>query len=275
MNRTGLKRDTIDKFYTNLNIASQCIRWFNENINIKNTDVIIEPSAGNGSFIDGLRNISSNCLFYDIEPEHTDIMRQDFLEYSTSNINGFGPNTKIHVVGNPPFGRQATLAIQFIKKSCSFAHSISFILPKSFKKDSMRNKIPREFHLVFESDLPEKSFSVDGDDVNVPCVFQIWEKRDELREKPTVEKPIGFEFVTKQHPHDISFRRVGVNAGVVDTETDNKSPQSHYFIRFTNDSNLNDNVERVRNLQYETNNTVGPRPISKTEVLHAFNQTFW
>jgi len=271
MNRTGLKRDTIDKFYTNLNIASQCIRWFSENINIENTDVIIEPSAGNGSFINGLRELSSNCLFYDIEPEHADIIKQDFLEYSTSNINGFDPNTKIHVVGNPPFGRQATLAIQFIKKSCSFAHSISFILPKSFKKDSMRNKIPREFHLVFESDLPEKSFSVDGDDVNVPCVFQIWEKRDELRDKPIVEKPIGFEFVTKQDPHDISFRRVGVNAGVVDTKTENKSPQSHYFIRFTNDSNLNDNVERVRNLQYEMNNTVGPRSISKPEVIHAFN----
>ena len=271
MNRTGLKRDTIDKFYTNLNIASQCIRWFSENINIENTDVIIEPSAGNGSFINDLRELSSNCLFYDIEPEHADIIKQDFLEYSTSNINGFDPNTKIHVVGNPPFGRQATLAIQFIKKSCSFAHSISFILPKSFKKDSMRNKIPREFHLVFESDLPEKSFSVDGDDVNVPCVFQIWEKRDELRDKPIIEKPIGFKFVTKNNPHDISFRRVGVNAGVIDTKTDNKSPQSHYFIRFTNDSNLNDNVERVRNLQYEMNNTVGPRSISKQEVIHAFN----
>jgi len=271
MNRTGLKRDTIDKFYTNLNIASQCIRWFSENINIENTDVIIEPSAGNGSFINDLRELSSNCLFYDIEPEHADIIKQDFLEYSTSNINGFDPNTKIHVVGNPPFGRQATLAIQFIKKSCSFAHSISFILPKSFKKDSMRNKIPREFHLVFESDLPEKSFSVDGDDVNVPCVFQIWEKRDELRDKPIIEKPIGFKFVTKNNPHDISFRRVGVNAGVIDTKTDNKSPQSHYFIRFTNDSNLNDNVERVRNLQYATNNTVGPRSISKPEVIRAFN----
>lgn len=271
MNRTGLKRDTIDKFYTNLNIASQCIRWFSENINIENTDVIIEPSAGNGSFIDGLRALSSKCLFYDIEPEHADIIKQDFLEYSTSNINGFDPNTKIHVVGNPPFGRQATLAIQFIKKSCSFAHSISFILPKSFKKDSMRNKIPREFHLVFESDLPEKSFCVDGDDVNVPCVFQIWEKRDELRDKPIVEKPVGFKFVTKRDPHDISFRRVGVNAGVVDTKTENKSPQSHYFIRFTNDSNLNDNVEQVRNLQYATNNTVGPRSISKPEVIHAFN----
>ena len=248
MNRTGLQRDTIDKFYTNLNIASQCICWFKENIDIENTDIIIEPSAGNGSFINGLRELSSNCLFYDIEPEHTDIIKQDYLEYSISSINEIDPNTKIHVVGNPPFGRQSTLAIQFIKKSCTFAHSISFILPKSFKKNSMRNKIPRNFHLIFEHELPEKSFSVDNEHVNVPCIFQIWEKRDELRDIPIVEKPIGFEFVTKKDPHDISFRRVGVNAGVVDTETQNKSSQSHYFIRFTNKCNLNDNVVALRAL---------------------------
>ena len=131
MNRTGLQRDTIDKFYTNLNIASQCIRWFSENINIENTDVIIEPSAGNGSFIDGLRNISNNCLFYDIEPEHPDVVKQDFLNYSALNIKRVDPNTKIHVVGNPPFGRQSTLAIRFIKNACSFANTISFILPNS------------------------------------------------------------------------------------------------------------------------------------------------
>ena len=271
MNLTGLQRDTIDKFYTKINVASQCIRWVSEHINIDNTDVVIEPSAGNGSFIDGLRNISNHCLFYDIEPEHPDVMKQDFLEYSHSKLDEYGSNIKIHVVGNPPFGRQSSLAIKFIKNACLFANSISFILPNSFKKDSMRNKIPREFHLIFESNLPQKSFSVDSGDVNVPCVFQIWEKKDVLRNKPEVEKPIGFEFVTKNDPHDISFRRVGVNAGVVDTETDNKSPQSHYFIRFTNDCNLNDNVARVRKLQYETNNTVGPKSISKPEVIRAFN----
>jgi predicted RNA methylase len=271
MNLTGLQRNTIDKFYTKINVASQCIRWVSEHINIDNTDVVIEPSAGNGSFIEGLRNISNHCLFYDIEPEHPDVIKQDFLEYSHSKLDEYGSNIKIHVVGNPPFGRQSTLAIRFIKNACSFAHSISFILPCSFKKDSMRNKIPREFHLVFERELPEKSFSVDGKDINVPCVFQIWEKRKVLRNKPEVEKPIGFEFVTKNDPHDISFRRVGVNAGVVDTETNNKSPQSHYFIRFTNNCNLNDNVTRVRKLQYETNNTVGPKSISKPEVIQAFN----
>ena len=54
-----------------------------------------------------------------------------------NNLN----SRKIHVIGNPPFGRQSSLAIKFIKKSCSFSDTISFILPKSFKKDSMKKSI--------------------------------------------------------------------------------------------------------------------------------------
>jgi len=273
MNRTGLKRDTIDKFYTKPDVAAQCIQWTSDNISINKTDILIEPSAGNGSFIEGMRGLSDICKFYDIAPEHGDIEKRDFLEFdSISELGDIGLNQKIHVIGNPPFGRQSSLAIKFIKKACSFAHSISFILPNSFKKGSLRNKIPRNFHLLFESYLLDTSFSVEGDDVNVPCVFQIWEKRDVLRDKVVVEKPIGFKFVSMNDQHDISFRRVGVNAGVVDTNTSEKSPQSHYFIQFTNGRGIADNVERVRTLQYETNNTVGPRSISKPEVICAFNR---
>jgi len=268
MNQTGLWRDTIDKFYTKPNVASQCIQWMREYISMGSLDTIIEPSAGNGSFINDLRKLSNNCMFYDIAPEHPDVIQQDFLEYENARATS---DTKIHIAGNPPFGRQSATAIKFIKKAALFAATISFILPKSFKKDSMRSKIPLQFHLVFESDLSENSFSVDGRDVNVPCVFQIWERRDVLRVKPSKDEPNGFCFVAKNDPHDISFRRVGVNAGKVDVKTEDKSPQSHYFIRFTNEHSLAENVERVRNLLYQTDNTVGPKSISKPEVICAFN----
>ena len=62
------------------------------------------------------------------------------------------------------------------KKSCNFCNSISFILPKSFKKDSLKKSFPLNFHLIYEGDLPDKSFLVDGVEYDVPCVFQIWEK---------------------------------------------------------------------------------------------------
>ena len=62
--------------------------------------------------------------------------------------------------------------------------------------------------------------------------FQIWEKKTTKRIIPEKLIPKKFSFVKKEEPHDISFRRVGVYAGRIDKETENKSFQSHYFIKF-------------------------------------------
>ena len=128
--KTGLNRNIIDKYYTKDTTVNFCINLIKQYIQIEQNDLIIEPSAGNGSFILGIKTLSSNFLFYDLEPEHHEIIQKDYL----SSENEFKSN-KIHIIGNPPFGRQSSLAIKFIKKSCLFCDTISFILPKSFKKD--------------------------------------------------------------------------------------------------------------------------------------------
>ena len=106
-------------------------------IDIDDNDIIIEPSAGNGSFIDEIKKTVNNYIFYDIEPENDEIIEQDYLLVNSDDFK----DCNIHVVGNPPFGRQSSLAIKFIKKSCEFCDTISFILPKSFKKDNLKNHL--------------------------------------------------------------------------------------------------------------------------------------
>ena len=179
---------------------------------------------------------------------------------------------KIHIIGNPPFGRQSSLAIKFIKKSCEFCDSISFILPKSFKKDSLKKSFPLNFHLIFEIDLPDKSFLVDGKEHNVPCIFQIWDKKQTNRIINEKLEPLNFIFVKKTENPDISFRRVGVNAGTLDIKIDEKNIQSHYFIKFTNGKSITDNINKLSTITYEFNNTVGPKSISKQEIIFKFNQ---
>lgn len=232
-------------------------------------DLIIEPSAGNGSFIEGIKTLTNHFKFYDLEPENDEIVKQDYLQYDYSDNKD--TDMKIHVIGNPPFGRQSSLAIKFIKKSCEFCNSISFILPKSFKKDSMKNKFPLNFHLVCERDLPENSFLVNGIEHDVPCVFQIWEKRRTNRAVSEKIKPVNFMFVKKTENPDISLRRVGVNAGRIDTNIDEKGIESHYFIKFTNDKSIDENIQRLSQITYEFNNTVGPKSLSKPEVISRFN----
>ena len=169
------------------------------------------------------------------------------------------------------------MAIKFIKKSCQFCNSISFILPKSFKKESLKKTFPLNFHLILEIDLPINAFLVENIEHNVPCVFQIWKKLE--TERAIVEKlePNNFKFVKKTEDSDISFRRVGVNAGTIDTNIDDKSVQSHYFIKFTNNIHIKNNssideiIEKLRHIHFTEDNTVGPKSISKQELIKEFN----
>lgn len=263
----GLNRNTIDKYYTKENIVDLCLNLFKNHIEINIDDLIIEPSAGNGSFIQGIKLLTNNYKFFDIEPNNDEIIKQDYLLYDFNKEN----YNKIHIIGNPPFGRQSSLAIKFIKKSCYFCDSISFILPKSFKKDSLKKTFPLNFHLIYENDLPNKSFLVDNIEHDVPCIFQIWEKK--LNNRNINEKliPLNFIFVKKTENPDISFRRVGVNAGTIDININEKSIESHYFIKFTNDKSITENINNLSTITYEFNNTVGPKSISKQELIFKFN----
>jgi predicted RNA methylase len=266
---TGLKRNAIDKYYTKPDIVKLCIDTLTNHIQIRETDMIIEPSAGNGAFIAEIKTLATNCIFYDIEPEHAEITKQDFLQMDVTQIQA--NNQCVHVVGNPPFGRQSSLALKFIKKSCEFCETFSFILPKSFKKDSLKNKIPTNFHLQEEIDIPEMAFLVDGNEHDVPCVFQIWKKMENPRISDEKIIPQHFVFVKKHENPHISVRRVGVNAGMIDVNVEEKSVESHYFIKFTNNKSIQENVALLSGIIFEFNNTVGPKSISKQELIKKYN----
>jgi len=267
--KKGLNRNTIDKYYTKDTVVESCLNFVKQTIQIDIDDLIIEPSAGNGGFILGIKSLSNNFIFYDLEPDNNEIIKQDYLLYDYNTIKD--KFSKIHIIGNPPFGRQSSMAIKFIKKSCEFCDTISFILPKSFKKDSLKKSFSLNFHLIFEIDLPDKSFLVDKIEYNVPCIFQIWEKKDFNRIVNEKLEPLNFMFVEKTENPDISFRRVGVNAGTIDKNIDKKSIQSHYFIKFTNDKSITDNINKLSSINYDFNNTVGPKSISKQELIFKFN----
>ena len=268
--KKGLKRNTIDKYYTKQSVVNQCIDLVKKYNNISDNDLIIEPSAGNGAFIRSIKTLSKNYKFYDLEPENDEIIKQDFLDFDFTELKKIYKN--IHIIGNPPFGRQSSLAIKFIKKCCEFSNTISFILPKSFKKDSMKKHFLENFHLIYEIDLLENSFLVNNNECDVPCVFQIWHYKNELRNKIIKLEPLNFKFVEKKDNPDISFRRVGVNAGMIMKTIDDKSHQSHYFIKFTNNKIINNNLDKLKLLKFDFNNTVGPKSISKQELISQFNK---
>ena len=58
-----------------------------ENILINKVDICIEPSAGNGSFIEGIKTICMHNKFYDLEPENPEIIKQDYLSFDYSKLD--------------------------------------------------------------------------------------------------------------------------------------------------------------------------------------------
>ena len=239
----------LDKFYTKPEIVKEIL----DGLDLTAYSTIIEPSAGNGSFSKQIE-----CTAYDLEPEDDFIIQQDFLELDLSDAV-----KPLLVIGNPPFGRNGSLALKFINHAAKFADTIAFILPKSFKKDFFYYKIPLNFWRSMSIDLEPNSFIFDGDDFDTPCVFQIYVKRETLRIKPRNIYPTTFSFAKKEDAN-VAVRRVGVYAGKAFLDTE-KSIESHYFINVDDPVGF---VNRVNELEWEHNNTVGPRSISKPELIN-------
>lgn len=254
MQETGTKRNTIDQFYTNPSIAKRCIDLLKTHTNSK---VWIEPSAGTGSFLQHV----PDALAYDIDPKYPGIIQQDFL---TTEL----PEDCV-IFGNPPFGRQSSLAKKFIRHACSRAAFVAFILPRSFMKPSMQACFPLQYHLVETLSIPPNSFILNGNAYDVPCVFQIWKRELHTRILDSKTLPVGFQFVKKTDPHDLVIRRVGVNAGMCSLPND-QSVQSHYFIKIDGLVDIDYIIQESKTWTV-VENTVGPKSLSKSEICILLN----
>lgn len=247
-----------DKFYTNPNVSKSIL----DKLDISIYDLVIEPSAGNGSFYEQINH--HNKIGLDILPEADNIICCNWFDFKLDKLYN-----NILVIGNPPFGKQGSLALKFINHCDSFnAQTIVFILPKSFKKDSMKNKINLNYHLVEEYDIENNSFLLNNIVYDVPSIVQVWSRGEYPRKKKEMTTTTDlFTFVKKEDNPDFSVRRVGFYAGYLYENYEEKSTESHYFIKNGNILSLDRLIEVIKSLEWEHNNTAGARSISKVELI--------
>lgn len=253
----GLHRDSLDQFYTRPDVAELCVTLLRTHAP---RDVPwIEPSAGAGAFLQWV----PDAIGYDIEPRAANIQTADFLTVDLP--------AGCVVFGNPPFGRQSSLAKKFIRHAAQKADWIGFVLPRSFVKPSMQKAFPLSFHLAHTIDVPENAFVVNDQPHHVPCVFQVWRRMSYSRPEEAALTPEGFAYVQKVDGYTLAFRRVGVYAGRCCLPAEDLSVQSHYFVRL-DDETKRDTVIAASLTHVFPSNTTGPRSLSKDEAtrfLHA------
>ena len=251
------QKDLLDRFYTPENIVLTCLKY----IDLNDYDCIIEPSAGSGSFSKHLPNAFS----YDIAPAAENIIQEDWFVLDKTQFKNY---KSILVCGNPPFGQQNTLAIQFFNEAAKFCNTIAFILPLSFKKHSIQNRLDMHFHLDKEIELLDCPFYLNNQEIiKVPCVFQIWKKKKEER-KPIKLKTTSdlFSFVSSEEA-DFRIQRVGGNAGKASFDL-NRAASSNYFIKNLSNLSNTEFVNLINNLTFPSIEfTVGPKSLSKGELI--------
>jgi len=168
------RNEGLDKFYTLPNIVDKCIISINTLYDFNIFDLIIEPSAGSGNFLFKLP--LHNRIGIDISPDNDEIVEFDFLKYKPDTTK-----KNILTIGNPPFGKVSSLAVKFFIHSTIFSNVIAFIIPRTFRKVSIQNRLNLNFHLILDEDIPLNPCSFTPK-MMVKCCFQIWERKDIKRQ---------------------------------------------------------------------------------------------
>jgi hypothetical protein len=170
-----VRKEGLDKFYTVTSYSKSCIETVFNLYDINKFDLIVEPCAGNGSFYNQIN--SNKKIGLDISPDNDDIIEQDFFTYNPPD-----EKTNIISIGNPPFGSSCSLAIKFFNYASKWSNLICFIIPRTFRKISIQNKLNPNFHLIYDEDTPTYPCCF-SPPMSVKCCFQIWEKKQEKRNK--------------------------------------------------------------------------------------------
>lgn len=154
-----------DKYYTDKEVVEKCWNILKETIDFNEVTEIIESSAGNGAWLDKIKETGIEWRAYDIVPEHDEVEEQDFLElnldYKPGRLIGF----------NFPFGRSNNLSRKFYNKSVGVADYICSIQPIS-QLDNVNSMY--YFDLIKSVDLGKTLYT----DRYLHCCFQVWKRPD-------------------------------------------------------------------------------------------------
>ena len=294
---------SLDKFYTRPEVAKQCIddvaKWCETEWHSdwsSSFDLVVEPSAGSGSFFSQLPT-SVPTVGLDIlpEPGSQGIVTHDFFEWTPSKCAETTPEgapapSRTLVIGNPPFGRVSSLAIRFFNHAAQWATVIAFIVPRTFRRVSVCNKLDLHFHKAYDRDVPLKPCAFTPP-MMAKCCFQIWVRKDDVPPRQVVHLPT-------QHPHwtflpfgptdasgqptppegaDFAIRAYGGRCGDIRrTALDTLRPKSWHWIQTNGTVDAETLAERFETLDYSlSEDTARQNSIGRGEVVMLYSQQAW
>jgi hypothetical protein len=266
------KNGGVDDYYTQPDFARQCALMITPII--RRDQFFVEPSAGDGAMLRALEwvGIQNYSVGYDIKPRADTIREKDWFD-----VLDIGDRAV--VFGNPPFGFACSTAVRFFNHAAKLrAEIIAFILPRTFRKTSVVNRLDPQYERILDADAPKNAFLLPdtGEPYHIPACFQVWVRVPEGRSRSRVVLPLrssNFDVVPHSEPWDFAVRRAGGKAGqLLDPERDSLTPSSTLFLKATG-VEVAELHAALKAMEFRgKDNTAGVRSVSKREFTAAIDR---
>lgn len=232
------RKTGLEQFYTPDKLAEQITRYCIETVGVDTNVRWIEPAAGSGAFVRAAKTCGvKDIIAYDIDPaENTGgltIEQRDFLAATTST-----EHAKVCIT-NPPFGRNHSLSVPFFNKLAQTCDIIAFIVPRSWRKWSVTNRLDLKFVKIADLDLQVTYVSDSGTPLttstSLNTILQIWARSETPRARQPNPTPESRFEVVKPHEANATLTLFGRGCGTVRTEFEPKPNTTQMFLKATDD----------------------------------------
>jgi predicted RNA methylase len=269
MEKLGNRRKTgVEQYYTPIDLALELSSRLVSITGIGHT--FLEPAGGNGAFVDALRRLGAKDIeAVDLYPKHSAVQYADFLQYQPVGRN-------LVTISNPPFGRNNSLSIPFFNRAAEHSDFIAFLVPRSWRKWSVQNRLDDRFHLISDQDVDVNYVTDSGEQIgannDLRTCFQIWEKRAQSRSKIKVEDR-GLVQKCSPEQADLAIRVFGFGCGKVYRDFPRVANTTLMFLTVS-DARV---FEVIEGLDYErfTLNTSYTRALAFPELNYLLNEAIF
>jgi hypothetical protein len=217
-----------EQFYTPLELAHTLVGDVEAVLGSLKGKLVLEPAGGTGSFIEaayakGVQEVIS----FDIEPLHDGVLLGSFLDQQLTQQN-------LITISNPPFGRNNALSVPFFNHAAGVSDAICFVVPRSWRKWSVTNRLDLNFELVFDKDLDIDYVDSTGDLISdksrLATCFQIW-RRTLTPRVPVKIKDMGVIEKVSPELADISLTVFGYGCGQLKQDFDRVPNTTQLFLK--------------------------------------------
>lgn len=258
-----------EQYYTPVELAAALTREVVAVIGSLDGRVVLEPAGGTGAFLKAARaEGASEFISFDIDPKFDGIERGDFLTKTVRVNNAIA-------ISNPPFGRNNSLSIPFFNKAANHSEYICFIVPRSWRKWSVINRLDRRFELVADHDIEIDYVDDQGTRISrqllLKTCFQIWRRLPEGQFRPIYRvRDTGLISKVKPEDADIALRVFGFNCGRVLDEFEPVANSTLMFLKLNDERALA--ALRSADFQRFFKNTAYTEALSLQEINYLLNE---